>query len=98
MHTRTRIFPASPENYAQTSSAHSAFCSRQHPSPARRRRKSLLRPVATLKVTSEVVNVYAVVRQKNGRLIPDLNKEDFTVEEDQQPQVIRYFAVKPTRR
>ena len=35
-------------------------------------------PGATLKVTTEVVNVYAVVRQKNGRLIPDLNKDDFT--------------------
>ena len=38
------------------------------------------------------MNVYAVVRQKNGRLIPDLNKDDFTLEEDQQPQVIRYFS------
>ena len=46
----------------------------------------------TLKVTTEVVNVYAVVRQKNGRLIPDLNKDDFLVEEDQTPQVIRYFS------
>jgi VWFA-related protein len=46
----------------------------------------------TLKVTSEVVNVYAVVRQKNGRLMPDLNKDDFTLEEDHAPQVIRYFA------
>jgi VWFA-related protein len=49
-------------------------------------------PGTTLKVTSAVVNVYAVVRQKNGRLIPDLNKDDFQLEEDQQPQVIRYFA------
>src|SRR5208282_6160208 len=49
-------------------------------------------PGTTLKVTSEVVNVYAVVRKKNGRLIADLNKDDFTLEEDRQPQVIRYFA------
>ena len=47
---------------------------------------------STLKVTSEVVNVYAVVRKKSGRLIPDLNKDDFHLEEDQTPQVIRYFA------
>ncbi len=46
----------------------------------------------TLKVTSAVVNVYAVVREKNGRLIPDLTKDDFTLEEDQQPQVIKYFS------
>jgi len=49
-------------------------------------------PGTTLKVTSEVVNVYAVVRQKNGRLIPDLNKDDFILQEDQQPQVIKYFS------
>jgi VWFA-related protein len=55
-------------------------------------RQEIPLPGTTLKVTSEVVNIYAVVRRKNGRLIPDLNKEDFTVEEDHQPQVIRYFA------
>lgn len=46
----------------------------------------------TLKVTTEVVSVYAVVREKNGRLIPDLNKDDFTVEEDQHPQQVKYFS------
>ncbi len=46
----------------------------------------------TLKITTEVVNVYAVVRQKSGRLIPDLNKEDFTLEEDGQQQEIKYFS------
>jgi VWFA-related protein len=55
-------------------------------------RQEIPSPGTTLKVTSEVVNVYAVVRQKNGRLIPDLNKDDFQLQEDQQPQVIRYFA------
>ncbi len=49
-------------------------------------------PGTTLKVTSSVVNVYAVARGKNGRLIPDLTKDDFQIEEDQQPQVIKYFS------
>jgi VWFA-related protein len=49
-------------------------------------------PGQTLKVTTEVVNVYAVVRQKGGRLLPDLNKDDFLLAEDKQPQVIRYFS------
>jgi VWFA-related protein len=49
-------------------------------------------PGQTLKVTTEVVNVYAVVREKNGRLIPDLNKGDFILEEDNQLQEIRYFG------
>jgi len=33
-----------------------------------------------------------VVKQKNGRLIPDLTKDDFQLEEDRQPQVIKYFG------
>jgi VWFA-related protein len=49
-------------------------------------------PGTTLKITSEVVNVYAVVRGKNGRLVPDLTKADFELQEDQQPQVITYFS------
>jgi VWFA-related protein len=46
----------------------------------------------TLKVTTEVVNVYAVVRNKHGQLIPDLNKNDFEIKEDNIPQQIRYFS------
>jgi VWFA-related protein len=46
----------------------------------------------TLKVSTEVVNVYAVVRDKKGRMIADLNKGDFELEEDKQPQEIRYFS------
>ena len=47
---------------------------------------------STLKVTTEVVSVYAVVKKKNGRLVPDLNKDDFMLEEDKQPQDIKYFT------
>jgi VWFA-related protein len=46
----------------------------------------------TLKVSINVVNVYAVVRDKKGHLIPNLNKEDFDVDEDGQPQEVRYFS------
>jgi len=46
----------------------------------------------TLKVTTEVVNVYAVVEDKHHRLIPDLNKDDFELTEDNQPQPITYFS------
>ena len=46
----------------------------------------------TLKVTTEAVNVYAVVRNKHGRLIPDLNKNDFEIKEDNIPQKITYFT------
>jgi len=46
----------------------------------------------TLKVTTEVVSVYAVVREKNGHMVADLTKDDFVLEEDQTPQVIKYFS------
>ncbi len=49
-------------------------------------------PVQTLKVTTEVVNVYAVVRQKKRGLIPNLNRENFLLFEDDKPQEIRYFS------
>lgn len=46
----------------------------------------------TLKVTTEAVNVYAVVRTKHGRLIPDLTQNDFEIKEDNIPQKITYFS------
>ena len=49
-------------------------------------------PTATLKVSTEVVSVYTVVMDKKKHLIPDLTKEDFTVDEDGRPQEIRYFS------
>jgi VWFA-related protein len=49
-------------------------------------------PSTTLKVSTEVVNVYAVVEDKKKHLISDLKKEDFEVQEDGVPQQIRYFS------
>jgi len=49
-------------------------------------------PQATLKISTEVVNVYAVVADKKKHLIADLKKEDFDVQEDGVPQQIRYFS------
>src|SRR5215471_18674228 len=46
----------------------------------------------TLKVTTEVVSVYAVVEDKHHHLIPNLNQEDFELTEDNSPQHIRYFS------
>jgi VWFA-related protein len=48
-------------------------------------------PPLTLKVNVNVVNVYAVVRDKK-RLVPDLNQGDFEVTEDNVPQTIKYFS------
>jgi VWFA-related protein len=49
-------------------------------------------PSTTLKVSTEVVSVYAVVQDKKKHLVPDLNKEDFELEEDGTRQEIRYFS------
>ena len=40
----------------------------------------------------KVVNVLATVRDKSGRIIPDLGKEDFAISENGRPQTIKYFA------
>lgn len=39
-----------------------------------------------------VVNLFATVRDKDGRLVNNLSKDDFTLQEDGHPQVIRYFS------
>ena len=49
-------------------------------------------PPTTLRVSTEVVNVYTVVEDKKKHLIPDLKKEDFELEGDGRPQEIRYFS------
>ena len=46
----------------------------------------------TIRVQTEVVNVYAVVKDKHGRLNPSLNKDDFVLTEDGAPQQIKYFS------
>lgn len=49
-------------------------------------------PVTTLKGGTELVNVYFNVKDKKGALIPSLTKDEFDVEEDGQPQTIKYFS------
>jgi VWFA-related protein len=46
----------------------------------------------TLKVDVDVVSILASVRDKKGTLMPNLQKEDFTVLEDGKPQSIKYFT------
>src|SRR5438045_8469841 len=46
----------------------------------------------TFSTTVKVVNVLASVRDKRGQIISTLGKDDFEIQEDGRPQVIRYFA------
>ena len=43
-------------------------------------------------VEVKTVSVFATVRDKHGKIVPDLGKESFKLEEDGKPQAIDYFA------
>ncbi len=47
---------------------------------------------ATLRISTDVVSVLAVVKDRKGRLIPSLSKDDFQLTEDGTPQPIKYFS------
>jgi VWFA-related protein len=47
---------------------------------------------ATIAVDVKVVTLPVTVRDKHGKIIRDLTKEDFTLQEDGRPQTIRYFS------
>jgi VWFA-related protein len=49
-------------------------------------------PDSTFSTDVKVVNVLATVRNSKGEIVRDLTKDDFAVEEDGQPQTIRYFS------
>jgi len=49
-------------------------------------------PHPTFSTNVNVVNVFATVRDKDGHIVSDLAKENFTLQEDGRPQTIAYFA------
>jgi len=49
-------------------------------------------PDTTLKVTSRLVDVTAVVRAKNGDAMRGLTKDDFVLKQDGREQVVQYFS------
>jgi VWFA-related protein len=49
-------------------------------------------PEAKIAVEVKTVSVLATVRDKHGKIISDLKKEDFAIEEDGKAQTIDYFA------
>jgi VWFA-related protein len=48
--------------------------------------------IPTISVNVKVVNVLATVRDKHGKIVNSLGKDDFLLEEDGSPQTIRYFV------
>lgn len=49
-------------------------------------------PVATFKIESSLVDLFFTVKDKSGQLVPHLNKDNCTVEEDKAPQKWRNFT------
>jgi len=47
---------------------------------------------ATISVDVKVVTLPVTVRDKHGKIIRDLTKDDFTLQEDGRPQTIKYFS------
>jgi len=74
------LLPAVLES--QNSSAAPATPAAQTPAPA----------VPTLSVDVNVVTLPVTVRDKHGKIVSNLTKDDFVLEEDSKPQSIRYFS------
>ena len=47
---------------------------------------------ATIAVDVKVVTLPVTVREKHGKIVRDLTKDDFTLQEDGRPQTIHYFS------
>src|SRR5258708_39210782 len=46
----------------------------------------------TIKSQVSLVNLFATVRDKNKRIVPNLKQEDFRISEDNQDQKIAFFS------
>ncbi|MGA8144091.1 MAG: VWA domain-containing protein [Candidatus Acidiferrales bacterium] len=64
------------------------------PSPPQQTQSPPPPPHSQSKISAEVkfVTVYATVRDKHGKIVPNLNQSDFILAEDTRPQTIKYFA------
>jgi VWFA-related protein len=49
-------------------------------------------PPPGFSTTVKVVNLFATVRDKQGKVVTDLTQDDFLLDEEGQPQTIRYFS------
>lgn len=49
-------------------------------------------PPPAYSTTVKVVNLFATVRNTKGQVVKDLTQDDFLLDEDGQPQTIRYFS------
>src|SRR6185295_6241613 len=50
------------------------------------------KPEAVYSTDVKVVNVFATVHDKGGKIVQNLTKDDFVLTDDGRPQAIKYFA------
>jgi VWFA-related protein len=86
-HLKTRMLTA----WRTTLGAIAAVCILASMTPARLAQDAPVQAEEVLKVTSGLVNLYTVVRDKN-RPVAGLNRDDFELTEDNKPQEIRFFS------
>lgn len=60
--------------------------------PLRAQEKTDAKPDAKFEGSVKVVSVLASVHNSKNEVVKDLKQEDFTIEEDGRPQVIKYFS------
>jgi VWFA-related protein len=96
---RSRVLPVAVlclefAAFGQTAGAQSASVGSTAPASVQSQQTSSPenKPVATMAVHVNVVNVLATVRDKHGKIISYLTKDDFLLSEDGRPQTIRYFT------
>ena len=71
----------------------SAFAQTPAKSPAAAQPPAPLTPdTATLKVSSRIVAVSAIARDKSGKPVANLTRDDFLLKQDGKPQPITYFS------
>lgn len=74
--------------------AHAQDSAPQQPESQRPDAPQLKQPTPQSKIAVDVktVNILATVRDKHAKIVPNLNKEAFQLDEDGKPQTIDYFA------
>lgn len=60
--------------------------------PAQQKQQQGGEDLPSIKVSVDIVNILASVRDRKGALVPNLEKDDFTILEDGKPQTIKYFT------
>ena len=91
-HRKSRFFPAQAALAASLGLLAAGGVTSRAAAQQDQAQQTQTQQTPTMSVQVNVVNVLATVRDKHGKIVNDLSKEDFTLTEDGRPQNIRYFT------